>query len=368
MIQLRFTGSLKYLLLFDVGQEIDLKEAEKILESSTRQRFRLNRPAKSVVIDEAPLVMKAPIIAMDGIAESQIELLPTIKLWNFGALCLSFSIEIKEEISLTYLTGLADRLENSLSLREKAIALAEEIIRALGQAVRLPAVSNRSEDYLVFIHKPQSYENLAETFSELLNSDEFGQLILTDPMLLPSASSFESLRSQVLKYSRNDFVLIDWNSAFICSEGDSEDIVEVLEFVLCQLLELQYYDNLLDKKLSYLYRSIAEPNSTLLRSPYAKLAQEAALIYMEISEIVEKIENSLKVTGDFYYARLFRVAVDRFRTRDWQQSVAKKLKSLNDVALLLQSEVHAKRTLLLEATIVILIAIEVVPFLYKSFF
>ena len=366
MSPFRFVGAAKYLILYDVGQEIDLKAAELLLTSSKRQQFRLSRPAKSVAIAEAPLIVNAPALQLDDEGLGHLFFNPTAKFWHFGAICLSFTVELPDGTPLKQLTYLAEQIENSNELKQKSLKLAEELLKTIGKAVRQPFVSQRFEDHLVFIHRPDNFDQTRETLSQLLTADEFAQLIMTDSSLLPSAAGFESLQAQVIKYSRNDFVLVDWNSSFICSEGDSDDIVEILEFALCQLLELQYYDQLLDTKLSQLYRTMLEQKSSLLRSPYAQVAHEAALLFIETSEVVEKIENSLKVTGDFYYARLYRTAVERLRVRDWQQLVAKKLKSLNDVALLLQNEVHAKRTLVLEATIVILIAIEVIPFLYKS--
>ena len=75
----------------------------------------------------------------------------------------------------------------------------------------------------------------------------------------------------------------------------------------------------------------------------------------------------LKIIGDFYLARIYRTASSRFRTKDWQASVDNKLNNLAEVSKLLHGEVSEKRSTLMEMVIIILIAVEVVPFILKFF-
>lgn len=353
-------------MLFDIGQEIDLSEAKARLSAlASRQQFRLRRPAKSVLIDEAPLVVPLAPISVLGMPFGQ-NIQCMAKIWNYGALSITFAIEIPNPISFQALTEVAIELEHSSAIQEAARSHATKLMEDLGSAIKQPELSRPIEDYIIYLYRPSSYEDLESQIPELLDNDYFYQLMLTDKSLVSSKQTRESMKSQVVRYSTNDFVLIDWNSAFICSEGDSADICDVIEFALCQLLELQYYDELLDKKLSHLYRSIQIPGSFVYNSPYTRFSKEAALIYIEISEIVEKVENALKVIGDFYYARVFRLSLERFRIKDWQQSVDKKLNNLAEVAMLFQNEVNAKRALLMESTIIALIAIEVIPLLVSA--
>ena len=95
------------------------------------------------------------------------------------------------------------------------------------------------------------------------------------------------------------------------------------------------------------------------------MAKDAALFYIEISDIKEKIINSLKVTGDVHYAKIYRIALERLRLKDWNQSVEEKLDNLKEIALIFQNEVDHRRSLILEVTVVLLIAVEVLPFVYR---
>jgi hypothetical protein len=104
----------------------------------------------------------------------------------------------------------------------------------------------------------------------------------------------------------------------------------------------------------------------LFSNKYSRLAEEAGQIYLEISEIVENVENSFKTVGDFYLATIFRASSKRFRFDDWQKSINEKLGNLAEVSKLLHSEVNESRNQMMEMIIVFLIAFEVVPLIFSS--
>ena len=81
---------------------------------------------------------------------------------------------------------------------------------------------------------------------------------------------------------------------------------------------------------------------------------------LEVTEFTERVENSLKVIGDFYLARVYRAAVRRFRVTAWQQSVGRKQALVGQVYALLKGEIDMRRNTLLEAAIVLLIVFEIV--------
>src|SRR5690606_36929498 len=93
---------------------------------------------------------------------------------------------------------------------------------------------------------------------------------------------------------------------------------------------------------------------------YGDLRRKVMMLMLEIDEFTERVENSLKIIGDFYLARVYRSAVRRFRIPSWHQSVDRKQALLGQVYDLLKGEVDIDRSILLEATIVALIVIEIV--------
>jgi hypothetical protein len=136
---------------------------------------------------------------------------------------------------------------------------------------------------------------------------------------------------------------------------------------LCSLLELRFYDDLLDSQLKTLYKSIEVKGPGFFFNPYQELSNMAAIHYIDISELVDRVGNAFKVLGDYYYATIFRFALQRFYIGDWRKSVDQKLNHLAEVSRLFQGEVDERRNLVLSIIIIILIAIEVIPLIYKLF-
>jgi uncharacterized Rmd1/YagE family protein len=86
----------------------------------------------------------------------------------------------------------------------------------------------------------------------------------------------------------------------------------------------------------------------------------------ELTEITERIDTSLKVTEDVYYAKIYRSALDLFRVRDWEAGIKKKLDIASRMCDLLYREIADKRTEILELAIVLLIVLEIMLFLVRG--
>jgi hypothetical protein len=163
-------------------------------------------------------------------------------------------------------------------------------------------------------------------------------------------------------YKENDLAVVDWNSAFVYEPSGSEDIPDILEICNAQLLELRYYDDLLDGHIRQIYDQVRQKRPdwlSLLRSPYRLLARRVWATLLEVSEFSERVENSLKIIGDFYLAKIYEAAVRRLRIPVWQSNVTRKQQMLAQVYQLLKGEVDTARSLTLEVTIVILIVGEI---------
>jgi uncharacterized Rmd1/YagE family protein len=141
----------------------------------------------------------------------------------------------------------------------------------------------------------------------------------------------------------------------------------VIEFALNQVLEMRYYDDLLDKKLSEIYSAIELKDMSIFSGKYNQLALEAGQKYIEIAEIVESVENSLKVIGDLYHSVIFRTASSKFRFSDWQSSIDNKLENLAEISKLLLDKINHRRSHILEIIVIILISLELIPFLIQMY-
>ena len=129
-----------------------------------------------------------------------------------------------------------------------------------------------------------------------------------------------------------------------------------------QLLELRYYDAVLDEELPRTYNRAAEVRvpHALARGRYARAANQMRALVAEITQITEKVDNALKVTEDVYLARVYTTALELFRIRYWAGSIDRKLSLMRDVYTALYDEAVATRAEWLEAAIVLLIVFEIV--------
>jgi hypothetical protein len=356
-------GKILVYRFFEVGSEIDLKKASLLMQQKQNtSRFRLDRPSKtSLVIADAPLTVHlgANELNLQGV-QTSVEL--DISLWHFGGMSLCFHIPIRPGLYWSELVQLASWLDRDQEIEIAARTKAREFQQEIKDCIPVLNDWPGFEDYVVYFL--QEVEGLETSAMELFEKADVPALILAEPKEQLSEQTKKSIRDYATQYSKDDLSVIDWNSALVVEPSGSMDLPMVLEFANSQLLEMRYYDDLLDEKLDALYKSSVGKKPGILSNIYSHHAEEAGQIYLEIAEVVENVQNSLKVVGDFYLATVFRTASARFRFSDWQKSIDEKLGNLAEVSKLLHSRVSESRSHLLEIIIIVLIAIEVVPFVY----
>ncbi len=355
-------GKILVYRVFDIASEIDLVKVEKIFEQKNIQdRFKLDRKNLSLIISNAPLRIQLGQIEMT----IQNKVLPvdiSAKVWHFGTLSLMFQIPIIEGTSWSDLVGVAAWLESDDQIDLQARTRAREFASTILSSVTLANDWDQYEDYVTYFI--QELEGFTGKIIELPEVVDVPALIIAEAREKLSDQIKKNILENTLQYSQEDLAIIDWNSALVVEPSGSMDVPLVIEFALGQLLEMRYYDDVLDQKLNTLYNEVAGKKKGLLSNKYSRLAEEAGQIYLETAEIVETVENSLKVVGDFYLATIFRMASKRFRFDDWQKSINEKLSNLAEVSKLLHSEVNESRNQLMEIIIILLIAVEVVPLVY----
>jgi len=135
----------------------------------------------------------------------------------------------------------------------------------------------------------------------------------------------------------------------------------VLEFANAQLLELRYYDLVLDRELPRMYDRIADARGRfrLLGRRYSRLLSALQERVAEATELVERTENSLKMTDDVFLARIYATTLELFRGRAWRDDIDGKLAIIRDAYTMLNAESQARRSEALELVIVVLILFEV---------
>ena len=353
-------GYLKIYRIFDIAHEIFMDEAYgKLLELGPTHKYTLKKTTKDFLFSDIPLVVHLGDDKLMGVPVTT-----QVKIWSYGALSLSVTVhydgEGKQDELTHWLKTWCECEDVDVYCEDKI----EVLKKILGKSLKKAVTWSQREDYNIFVTHSKFMP------LEFWTKDNFVYNFLTmESEYSLSQEMIQPIKDCSLSYSSNDLVIVDWDNCFVYSDGDVDDICDVIELANVQLLELRFFDDLLDAKLSRLYRQVVEKKPSIFNSTIALLSRDASQLYIETSEVVERIENSLKIVGDIYFARLYRLAIKRLQIPQWQSTVDHKLKNLLDISQMYMGELHIKRSHYMEIIIIILIMIEVlhflVPFLNK---
>ncbi len=348
------SGFIHVMRFYDIAYEIDLEELEAASQTAVT-RIRLKRTEqKAVDFGVPPLelslgAVSAPVLGVSGEASARI--------FEFGAV----SISIRFPVSDLDWTGFA-QLTNAVDQwadREEFGRWLDHVMQLVKPHATRPYVQlHLAEDYLIAAVRATSEPVDTET---LLASDALITLLSGETRELSSVARAELLK-KTFSYYTNDLAVITWDRAFLYEPEGDTDVTEVIEVANAQLLELRYYDALLDDELPRMYRRVqnARKRIRILGRSYAKLAHELYGQVAEVTEITERIDNALKVTEDVYLARIYGAVGDLFRLRSWNADVERKLGIIRDTYSALNDDATHARAELLELGIFLLIVFEVV--------
>ena len=360
-------GSILIYRVFDIAEEIHLSKVEKIVSQLPSSRLKLTRPLRhAIVIRNAPIRIALGELDIP-IGKHKFKGECSVTLWDYGVLSVLFQIPIAPGTPWTDLLKLSAFITgddpSDEAIEDLARAKCLEIATVIAPALNKPSEWDVYEDYTVYFFEKFSGNT---TVKDMIERGDLPILILGEPDEPLAEDSRAPILENMFQYSTNDLAVIDWNSAVVIEPNGQRDIPDVLEFALTHLLEVRYYDDLLDQRLNELYDAIElKHRSSILGSRFLKLSHEANSRFIEFSEVIERVDNSLKVVGDFYLAKIFRAVTRRFRLPDWEQSITRKMDLLARVSQLLQGEVNVQRSFLLEVVIIFLIAFEVASALLK---
>jgi len=353
-------GSILIHRVFDVGGEILLARAEELLREDSKRLKLTTDTRKAIIIQDAPLKVELG----EGVMEINAAQLPVktfARVWGYGVISITLELTIPSGTSWAGLVNLASGIETSEDVHKAAVTAKDTLKKRILAAIRKPTEWAAYEDYITyFLEKLEGVENPRE----LLEKADVPALILAEGREPLSEMSRDLITENVLQYADNDLAVIDWNSALLVEPDGQRDVADVIEFSLTHLLEFRYYDDLLNLKLDELYNTIEEKKEGIInifRNFYADIAEESSTRYIEFSEFLGRVENSLKTVGDPYLATVFRSSAEQFRFYDWRKSISRKMKTLADITQILQGEVNSKRSHWLEIIVILLIALEMVP-------
>jgi hypothetical protein len=260
------------------------------------------------------------------------------------------------------------RLAGSLSDSALSIRTARQLIEPLHQQL-LPAIikplwqDDLSEEYFLFQFQPGQGprpEYLRDQGAAWLAS-----LVRLDAGPLSPAEVAEAIHLH-LSYSPDDLFVPDWAAAVLLDK-DCEETLRTVEFANLQLLEYRHIDDRLDQALQAASRLTVRAERSLLpflRS-YGRPLRTLGELKVEANGLFERTGNALKLLGDQYLARIYRLVAARFHLKEWERSIARKLEVAEGVYRVVSDEAVTYRMEFLEIIVIILITLEIVLALFK---
>lgn len=357
-------GAIVVLRLYEVAYGIDLPRVEQIAAAQVLaavSRLRLTRAEPKAIAFGVPPVEIAlgPIdFELDGSRRSA-EV--TARAYEFGVVSIAVRIPVTGTPwdEFVDLATAVDRSASSTAAAEMWSELLERVRRLIGPALERPSETALEEDYLLTIVR--SFDSPV-TADDILRRVDLVPLLAGERRELSEPARRELLRHS-FSYYRNDLAVVTWDHAFIYEPSGDMDVADVLEVANAQLLELRYYDELLDAELPRMYERVKETRRGLRGlslGRFANLARDLHTLVAEVTEITEKVDNTLKVTEDVYLARIYGTALELFRVPVWAASVGRKLDIIRETYTALYDEAATARAELLEAAIVLLIVLEII--------
>lgn len=349
--------------LFDVADAIDLAVAEASWASHAGRRGRrtpLVTASPNELAYEVPPALLAlpPSVVEIGGLQFQAEV--TARLYDFGAVTIALRVDA---------SGLSwEAFVDRCNAMDRAIGTASgspvwhdalrSVLDAIRPSLRRPSAQHLEEDYLFAVVNAFEQPMMA---SQIRSRFDLAALLSGESRGL-SAQEAGELTGQSFSYLEDDLIVLTWDRAFLHEPRGDSDVIDILEVANAQLLEMRYYDELLDDELSTMYNLVESAHgglSLVASRRAARLARRLYGVVAEVTQLTERVENSLQVTEDVYLARVYGAALDVFRVPKLSAAVDRKLAIIRDTYGTLYAEASSRRAELLELAIVILIVIEI---------
>src|SRR5205809_1197267 len=348
------------LFAYDAGLAINLDESERRITALTqRAAIRHKRRApRYFEYRPAPLrvTQEREVLAVGAFRTA-----PSVDavLYDFGAVSVTYQIPLVGP--LPPLITLAEELYERDVLRADSRRWVESLLAAIAPAVTRPGLTDFVETYVIFeigaFSPPCAPAALYTTYAQ-----EAARILRSERAALSDQEVDDAVGHRI-SFGSGDVTLIDWDAALI-ADRDAEDVRAVLEFGNVELLEMRSLDQQLDDALDESYETLSRrryglwlPGST--RADLRRIGQ----LQVDNAVLFEGVNNALKLLGDQYLARVYRLVSDRFHLAEWDASILRKLQSLESIYQKLSDEAANRRTETLEWIVIVLIAVEIlIPF------
>jgi hypothetical protein len=358
---LTIDGSAIVYRLHDVGYEIDLERASALL--AQREPVRV-LPARGEA--EAIQIKNPPVAVTLGLSQVNIagiarEVQVLARVFDFGVCALRATVDAPRGVAWSDFADLGAAAESSPELAALLDRELARLLDTLGPAIERPGLAPVIEGYVVFRVRRLASADGQPVEPGAITDEHLVRLLLNERDQL-SLSARRDLLSHRFSYYPDDLTVLTWDNALIVEPRvHDHDVEYILEFANAQLLELRYYDAVLDRELPRIYDRVGKTRRRLM--PIRRFSPVLGAMQAQVADItetIERVENALKVTDDVYLARIYGAALELFRESAWRLGIERKLSIMRETYAMLNDESQAVRAELLESSIVLLIVAEII--------
>jgi hypothetical protein len=352
-------GSLQALRLYDVADGILLDELRVILGLGDPERLpQFARPAPAYVRFEHPPVIQQVAATRPG-GNGQRHL--RAKYYDYGVLSIESICPF--ECDWASLVAQSIRWMDAPEAEAQCREQVEHCLGAAGRALVNPYPNWLSEEYYI-IHLREAEDRSGGTAqaSDLLatHATEIAQIVRAESSALSESERLEVLQSRV-SYYPTDLALVGWEAAFVYDTPEgAAPLIQLLEYANAQLLEYRHYDQLLSQVLGEVNQSLEHRRGRFSQWRLAREAERLNTIRLEVMEIAERTDNSIKFLSDMFYARLYRLAAAKVGVQDYRNVVDRKLQTAAEVYRSMVDQFQESRAFLLELIVILILLIEII--------
>lgn len=348
-------GEVVYLYAFDVANEIMIGKVHEVLA---------NKPVPFEIYPDHTIPKDAPIYKPLSIELAPLTTLvsgqsirPLIHVYEIGVISIAMRVSIEVATIEELMPFHNPILTNGQSISQVAGEICKEAYESLKEVMVKGSIILEPEAYTAFcITDIGEKQDLNKWMEE--NRNKIAELLTENkPGVLSQMQVDEVLRIQY-SYANTDLTIIDWDAAFVVDlTGYVDDVLYVLELANLQLEEYLVMDQRLDSYLNQAYEDVKIHNIRLFGSS-PKILRTLRILRVDVTRLNDEVTNITKFFGDWYLARVYLGAHERFHLEQWRNSVGERLKQLDSLYSVVSAEINNFRMISLETLIVIFFAID----------
>ncbi len=368
----KYTGHVTYIFAYDIAYEMARTPLQTLLGQPVAQfQIDSNKRAPRQLFFYRPQMVRLPPLERIG-PQGPVRIERQVKLFSVGA--ISISVRVPFEVnSITELVRFHDlRFNDGTTIHDDVLTIAEDVRRELAPRLTRPVDRLSDEEaYTVFcitspLDTSEGKHVATEDWLDANRRQVAALLTEEDEQDHLSGQESDESTSRYLSYYDHDMVVVDWDAALIIDEPRYiDEMVYLMELANLQLAELEAYDRILDNVVDRSYRDLSSNNTIRglrhwTRGGGVKTLKDLREIRIDLARMSDELSNITKFFGDWHLARIYQAVSSRFHLPEWHKTIDEKLKTLDDLYQLLQSDRNNRYLLILELTMCLLFVIDVI--------